>query len=165
MDAGQSFSSPDQPVHRHPAVVALIAVVFFEALCLLVATIVSIVEIFLAQPGAVGTTIALAVVVLLLLVGVASLGWGLLLGRKRLLGAVITWQFMQIAICIGLFEGLFGPWWTGLVAVLPAVAGIVLAVIKPVTGLLASPYRSEVEAAEARREAIRQAGKAAGKRR
>ncbi len=127
---------------------ALVVVVMLEAAELLFATVASVVAIASATPEERGTTIALAVTVLLLLVGVVLIGWGLLIGRKHLLGAVLTWQFMEVAVAIGAFEGVIGGpeyWWIGLVLLVPAIVGIALCLIKPVTSVFGRAPKAETE--------------------
>jgi len=138
VDRGQSLSQRDQPAHRHPAIIALVVIVFAQTLELLAATVASGLAIIPAPEQTRGVTIALAVTALLLCLGVGLLGWGLLVGRRHLLGAVLTWQFMEIAVAIGAFEGIIGGpdfWWVGLALLLPALAGVVLCVIRPVTSV------------------------------
>ena len=118
---------------------------FLEAAELLVATIASGIAIATASDAARGVMIALAVTVLLLFVGIAMVGWGLLVGRKHLLGAVLTWQLMVIAVSLGAFEGVIGGpqyWWLGLVLLIPALIGGVCCVLRPVTTVYAREPRA-----------------------
>ena len=109
---------------------------FLQALELLAATVASLVAIASATDAERGSTIALAVTVLVLCLGVGLIGWGLLVGRKHLLGAVLTIEVLEIAVSILAFQGVVagaGSWWIGLVLLLPAVAGVALCFVKPVT--------------------------------
>ena len=155
MDEGQSFSQRDQAPHRHPAITILIVIVFLEAAELLVATVASGVAIATASDTERGVMIALAVTVLLLFVGIAMVGWGLLVGRKHLLGAVLTWQVLVIAISLGAFEGVIGGpgfWWLGLVLLIPALVAGVCSVLRPVTAVYTrEPRVPETQADRARR--------------
>lgn len=143
MDEGQSFSEAGRRPHRHPAAIALIAIVFLETAALVVATVASAAAAVEASDAQRGSSIALAVTVGLFALGLGMLGWGLLIGRKHLLGGVLTWQVLQIACAIFAFQGLLGPWWIGWLLLVPGLAGLVLSCTKPLAAAYARAPKTD----------------------
>lgn len=121
------------PDPGHPAVRTLIAILFLEAAMVALGTILVIVGAFESQFTPL--TIALIVTGVLVTLGVAFLGRGLLRRRKRMLGGVLTWQVLQLGCAILGFQGWLGPQWLGWVVLVPALAGVVLCLSRPVVAV------------------------------
>ena len=121
---------------RHPAVTGLIALLWLETA--LIAAGAVLVFIGGVEAGFTPTTIALLVTAAILVAFVVSLAVGLRRQRRRLLGGVLTWQVLQLGCSIVGFQGLLGPEWLGWVLFVPALAGIILCISRPVVAVYGS---------------------------
>jgi len=121
-----------------PQLVALICIVFAEAVLLAVATIYLTFEMFTPDAQDALAAGALTVTTALFALGVLVLAIGLVRRWARIRGGVVLWQILQIACAIGAFQGLLGPTWIGWLLLVPAGVAIWLLFTKPVTALFAA---------------------------
>lgn len=125
--------SADPPTgSRHPAVIALLVILFAEAALLLVATGYLLVELVTATPSSLASALALLVLTALAAVWLVVIAVNLARGRAWVRAAAIVWQVLQIAVAIGSFQGLFAQPVIGVVLLVPALVAGVLALSKPV---------------------------------
>ena len=122
---------------RHPMVTGLLAIIALETVMLVVGA--ALVVWGAVQTGIGPITIALLVTTVLAALGLGLLGVGLAQRRRRLLGGVLTWQVLQLGCSIIAFQGVLGPEWMGWVLFVPAVAGIVLCMSRPVVAVYGGP--------------------------
>jgi hypothetical protein len=118
-------------------VTVLAAIVSFEAVLVLIATVLTIVGLVThgAKVEADGIAFIACLAIGFLWVGVAATGvW---LGRSWSRGLVITWQLFQLAVGVGAIEGLIATPLIGVVLLVLGVAGIVLVLTPAVTRRLA----------------------------
>jgi len=117
-----------------PMLVALAAIVFAEAIALVAGLIVLIATFDPRINAASGLALIVTTAVLAFLVGL--IGFGLTRRWRRIRGAVIVWQVLQAACGLIAMQGLLGPWWVGLVLIVPAAFGIWLAMSRSVAETL-----------------------------
>jgi len=124
----------DGPRPTPPTLRALTIIVFAEALAILAGCIVLIATFDPRINAASGLALIVTAAVFAVLVGV--LGLGLLRRWRRVRGAVIVWQVLQISCGLISLQGLLGPWWAGLVLIVPAAAAFWLAMSQSVAEAL-----------------------------
>jgi len=118
---------------RHPAVLALVAILALEAAALAAAAAFLLVDSTSHASGAGTADIALVATTALLALGVVMLAVGVARRWPRVRGGIVVWQVLQIAAAIAAFQGLLGPAWIGWIVLAPALAGLWLALSRPVT--------------------------------
>lgn len=129
----------DQPGRRPPLLIALAALLFAETALVLALVVWELVGLLTARPDSYASAIALFVL------GIITVGWGLatgiatLHGRGWIRASVVTWQVLQLAVAVGCFQGLYARPDLGWALLIPAVAGILLAVSKPVVQATSPP--------------------------
>jgi len=135
-----SSSRPARPA----ALLALAVLLFAETAVVLALVAWELLELFTARPDSYATAFAL------LALGVIAVGWGLATGlaalrsRGWIRASAVTWQVLQLAVAVGCFQGLYARPDVGWALLLPAIAGILLAVSKPVVRATSREHESAV---------------------
>jgi hypothetical protein len=120
-------------------VVVLVVVLALEFLAVAAVTVVLLVDLLVAPPAVLVNGLALIVLAALAALWLGAMVVGLLRGRPWVRSGVIVWQFLQIAIAVGAFQGVFRVPAIGWALLVPAVVALVLVFSKSVTALLARP--------------------------
>lgn len=133
---------PDAPVDgrgRPPLLVALAVLLLAETALVLALVVWELVGLLTSRPDSYATAIAL------LVLGVVAVAWGLATGIATLRAqgwiraSAVTWQVLQLAVAVGCFQGLYARPDIGWALLLPALAGILLAVSRPVVRATTRP--------------------------
>lgn len=108
--SGRQDQSPDAaPTPPGPrgaaALLVLVILLTLESLALWGVAIWQVVELLSARPASYASAIALLVLVLVAAVWVSAIARGVLRRRSWARGAAVTWQLVQIAVGIGMFQG------------------------------------------------------------
>lgn len=126
------MTSPGSSTRRHPALIALVVILFAESALLLAATIYLLVELVIATPDSLASAVALLVLTAAAAVWLALIAVNVLRGRSWVRAAIIVWQVLQIAVAIGCFQGTFAQPAVGWVLLVPALIAGLLVFSKPV---------------------------------
>ena len=127
---------PSSGKGARPVITALAAVLAVEAVLVLVATVITIVQ-FLAH-GAKVESDAIAFIVCLVIgfLWVAAAAVGVWLRRRWSRGLTITWQLIQLVVGVGAIEGLLAGPLAGVVLLVLAVIGGALVITPAATRAL-----------------------------
>lgn len=118
---------------RRPLQLLVLAgIVGLECLLLAAAAIFLLVELFVEVPVSYGSAIALLAIALLAAVWLALLFVHLLRGAPWTRAGIVVWQLLQIAVAIGLFQGVSARPDLAWALLLPSAVAIALAFSKPV---------------------------------
>lgn len=109
-----------------PALRLLLALLFAEAVAMIIAVVVLVADILTLPAASLATAIALTVLVAIAAVFVSAVAIGALRRQGWVRGAALMWQLVQLAIAIGAFQGTFAQPAIGWALVVPSVAVIVL---------------------------------------
>ncbi len=120
------------PRHRPALFWLLIVLITAEFLAVAVVTVGLIVDLFVSRPESYAAGIAVIVMAIVAAVWLGFIVTAALKGRAWMRGASIVWQVLQFAIGIGCFQGLTATPVVGWLLVVPAVAVVVLLMIRPV---------------------------------
>lgn len=108
--------------------VVLAALLFLEALLVTGVAVWLLVELLTVTPQSFASAVAIVVLVVLAAIWVVATAIGALRAQNWSRASAVTIQILQIAIAIGSFQGLYARPDLGWALLVPAVAGIVLAV-------------------------------------
>lgn len=114
------------PSPRPAALVVLALIVFAECALLLGATIFLVVELLVATPASLASAVALTVLVAIATVWVGFIAQGLLRGQPWTRGAAVVWQILQIAVAVGMFQGIYARPDLGWLLLIPSIVVLVL---------------------------------------
>jgi hypothetical protein len=128
---------------RHPAVIALVALLLVESAALFAAAGFFVLELFIAEANSVAT--AIGVIVLLAGGGLwlALIARGVLRGQSWTRSAVVVAQVLLGAIAVGSFQGDDARPDLGIILFIPVVLALVLLFQKPVLAATASRDNEE----------------------
>jgi hypothetical protein len=122
---------------RSPVIVGLLVLLALEFVAIAVVAVVLVVDLFVADATSVASGVALAILCIVAAIWMGAMIVGLLRAQPWVRSGVIVWQFLQVAIAIGAFQGVFRVPAVGWVLLVPAVIGLVLVLSRPATRLLA----------------------------
>lgn len=114
--------------HRPRMLVVLAALLVLEALLVIGVAVWLLVELLTVTPQSFASAVAIVVLVVLAAIWVVATAIGALRAQNWSRASAVTIQILQIAIAIGSFQGLYARPDLGWALLVPAVAGIVLAV-------------------------------------
>ena len=123
---------------RHPLVVALFVLVTAEFLLVAGVTIYLVIEILATNPSSYASGIALIVITAAAAAWLAVIAVNILRGRAWVRAATIVWQVVQIALSLGLFQGMLLNPSLGWYLLVPAVAVLALVFTPPVVSALST---------------------------
>lgn len=129
--------SPDRAAFRTPTVLGLAVVVGLEFLAVAVLTVVLVVDLVVAPPDSVVNGLALIVLAAVAAIWLGAMVLGLARARSWVRSGVVVWQFLQIALAVGAFQGVFRVPAIGWVLLLPALLALVLVFAPATTAVLA----------------------------
>ena len=112
---------------RPPLLIALAVLVGLEALLVTGAAVWLLVELVTVRPESYASAIAIVVLVIVAAIWVAATAAAVLRGRGWSRGSAVTIQVLQVAVAVGCFQGLYAEPVLGWALLIPALAGIVLA--------------------------------------
>ncbi len=129
---GAPGTAPERRPARPPQLIALLAVLVFDALLIAAGLAYLVVELLVERPDSLATAIAITVTVALALLGAVLVIVHLARGRAWARSGALVWQALQIALALGSFQGLFARYDIGWLLLAPALAAIVLLFLPPV---------------------------------
>ncbi|MFZ7089037.1 hypothetical protein [Curtobacterium sp. RRHDQ10] len=132
---------PDRGPLRSRALLVLVVIVGLEFLAVAAVTIVLLVDLLVTPPAVVANGIAIVVLAAVAALWLAFMVIGLVRSRPWVRSGIIVWQFLQIAIAVGAFQGVFREPAIGWALLVPALLALVLVFSKSVTARLARPDR------------------------
>ena len=112
---------------RPPLLIALAVLLFLEAVGAIALVVWLIAELVSAGPESYASGVALLVLAVLAAVWIAFTAVSTLRLKSWVRASAVTWQVLQIAVAIGSFQGLFARPDLGWALLVPALAGIALA--------------------------------------
>lgn len=124
--------SEEKPGNRHPYLVLLASIIFFESALLFAGLGYLIIELGSETPQSYPSAIALTALTGLAAVWVAVIGIGTLRRQPWIRGAAVVWQVLQASVAIGSFQGAFARPDVGWFLLIPAIVVLVLLFTKPV---------------------------------
>jgi hypothetical protein len=127
--SGLSNQSPDAarqaPGPRRPLALLVLAVLLaLEAITLWGVAVWQVIELLTAKPASFISAVAILVIVLIAAAWVSAIALNVLRHRSWVRAAAVTWQLLQIAVGIGLFQGVDANPVLGLAIVVPSLAVI-----------------------------------------
>jgi hypothetical protein len=93
------------PARRHPAVVALVVILWAETAVLAAATVLLVVELLVAPSASIGNAVMLAVIVALAAVWLGFIAAGVLRGQAWTRAAIVVVHVLVGAVAIGSVQG------------------------------------------------------------
>jgi hypothetical protein len=114
----------------------LAALLGLEAAAMVVLTVVLVVDVLVLPADSLASALALTVTVGVGAVGVIAVAVGLWRLRPWTRGAALVVQVLLGAVGLGALQGVFAQPAIGWALIVPAVAGVVLVLSKPVTAAL-----------------------------
>ncbi|MGO4692521.1 hypothetical protein [Glaciibacter sp. 2TAF33] len=118
-------AAPAVPARRRPLALLVAAVLLaLEAITLWGVVVWQVVELLTATPTSFTSAIALLVIALIAAVWVSAIALNVLRHRSWVRAAAVTWQLLQIAVGIGLFQGVDANPGLGLAIIVPSVVVI-----------------------------------------
>jgi hypothetical protein len=112
---------------RPPLLIALAVLLFLEAALVAGLTVWLIVDLLTMAPDSFVSAVAIVVLVALAAVWVTATAIGALQARGWSRASAVTIQILQIAVAVGSFQGFYARPDIGWALLIPALAGIVLA--------------------------------------
>lgn len=106
---------------RSRALLVLAVLLAVEAITLWGVAVWQVTELLTAKPASLTSAIAILVIVLIAAAWVSAIALNVLRHRSWVRAAAVTWQLLQIAIGIGLFQGVDANPVLGLAIVMPSV--------------------------------------------
>jgi hypothetical protein len=128
---------PDRTALRTPTVLGLAVVVTLEFLAVAVLTVVLVVDILVAPPASIASGLALIVLAAIAALWLGAMVVGLARGRSWSRSGVLVWQFLQVALAVGAFQGVFRVPAIGWVLLVPALVALALVFAPTTTAVLA----------------------------
>ncbi|MBG6212742.1 MAG: hypothetical protein LH475_10030 [Cryobacterium sp.] len=113
-------------LRRAPLLGVFVALLALEALALWAFSAWWVFELLSATPNSVGASLALFALTVVAAVWVSAITVGALRGRPWIRGAAVTWQFVQVMIAIGCFQGIYARPDVGWALLLPSIIVLVL---------------------------------------
>lgn len=129
-DRGANDAQPS--VHRHPAVLALVAVMVLETAALVVAVVYLVIQTLVASPASLASAVGITVIVAAGAVWVGFVAAGVFRGKAWTRAAVVVVQVLVAAVALGSFQGEGARPDLGVVMLAPALLALVLLFQKPV---------------------------------
>jgi hypothetical protein len=120
--------------HRSGRRRALVVLLTAEAMLLWIALAWQIFELISSEPAFLPSAIALMLINLLVAVWVSAIAVYSAKGRSWVRGAALSWQFVQIAISIGCFQGVYARPDVGWALLIPSIVVILLLLTPGVLG-------------------------------
>jgi hypothetical protein len=118
-------AAPAAPGQRRPlALLVAAALLTLESITLWGVVVWQVVELLTATPTSFTSAIALLVIALIAAVWVSAIALNVLRHRSWIRAAAVTWQLLQIAVAIGLFQGVDANPVLGLAIIIPSVVVI-----------------------------------------
>jgi len=119
--------APDARRAHPPLLIALAVLLGLEGLLVAAVAVWLLVELLTVRPESYASAVAILVLVVLAAVWVFATALGAVGGRGWSRGSAVTIQVLQIAVAVGCFQGLYAEPVLGWTLLLPALAGVVLA--------------------------------------
>ena len=107
-----------------------------EALLVWAAVVWQVVELLTSTPASMTSALAILVIGVLAAVWVSAIAWNALKGRHWVRAAAATWQFVQIAVAVGLFQGVYARPDLGWALLIPSSVVLVLLLSPSVVGAM-----------------------------
>lgn len=117
---------------RAPLLIALAVLLLLEALLVSAAAVWLVVELLTVRPQSYASAVAIVVLVIGAAVWIFATAIAAWRARGWSRGSAVTIQVLQIAIAVGCFQGLYAEPLLGWALLVPALAGIGIAVAPPV---------------------------------
>lgn len=111
---------------RRGPVLLLAIILAIEALTVWLVVAWQLFELLTATPSSFASAVAILVIVVIAGAWVSAIAVGVLRGRSWIRGAALTWQIVQVAVAVGLFQGTDARPDLGLALIIPSVIVIVL---------------------------------------
>ncbi|MEO7348402.1 MAG: hypothetical protein ABIW32_00840, partial [Terrimesophilobacter sp.] len=116
-----TFGGKQNAPLRPRAIVLLAAVLFVEAAMLAVLAGFLLYELVVEKPTSMASALAILALAIAATAALVAVGVGVLRMRPWVRGAALTWQFLQIAVAVGSFQGLFARSDIGWLLLVPAL--------------------------------------------
>lgn len=113
-------------LRRPPALIVLAAMLFVEALLLVLLAGFLVYELVADVPTSLASAIGILVLVVVAAGWLFVVGVGALFARPWVRAAALTWQVLQIAVAVGSFQGAFARQDIGWILLAPAIVVIIL---------------------------------------
>ena len=110
-----------------PLLIALAALLGLEALLVTAVAVWLLIELLTVRPESYASAVAIVALAVVAAVWVFATALAALRGRGWSRGSAVTIQVLQIAVAVGCFQGLYAQPVLGWALLIPALAGIVLA--------------------------------------
>lgn len=104
-----------------------------EALVMVGAVVVLLVDLMTQRPASISSAVALTVLVGLGAAWVVALFFASLRAKVWVRGGALIWQLIQFAIAVGTFQGETAQPLIGVLILIPTIAGILILLSKPIT--------------------------------
>ncbi|WEO78190.1 hypothetical protein BJQ94_03895 [Cryobacterium sp. SO2] len=125
-DPGLDGQNEPRRAPRPRALTLLAALLFAEAALLWAAVVWLILELLTDQPSSFASAVAILVLTIVAAVWVSTIAVATLRGRSWIRAAAMTWQFVQVFIAIGCFQGLYARPDLGWALLVPSALVVVL---------------------------------------
>jgi hypothetical protein len=109
---------------RPPALLVAAALLALEAITLWGVVVWQVIELLTATPASYTSAIALLVIALIAAAWVSAIALNVLRHRSWIRAAAVTWQLLQVAVGIGLFQGVDANPVLALAIIIPSVVVI-----------------------------------------
>ncbi|WP_223694713.1 hypothetical protein [Leifsonia poae] len=123
----ESHREANARVHRPPLLIALVVVLFIEALGVIGVTVWLLVELLTVEPVSYPGAVAIVVLVAIAAAWVVATAIGALQAGSWARASTVTIQILLIAVAVGSFQGFYARPDLGWALLVPALVGIVLA--------------------------------------
>jgi phosphoglycerol transferase MdoB-like AlkP superfamily enzyme len=118
---------PTAPGTRPPAALLLLTVLLsLEAAVLWAVSVWQVFELLTDRPASFASAVAILVILVIAALWVTAMAVGVLRRRPWIRGAAVTWQLVQLAVGVGMFQGADARPDLGWALVVPAVVVIAL---------------------------------------
>jgi hypothetical protein len=118
---------PTAPATRRPAALLLLtALLSLEAAVLWAVTAWQVFELLTDRPASFASAVAILVILVIAALWVTAMALGVLRRRSWIRGAAVTWQLVQLAVGVGMFQGADARPDLGWALVVPSVVVIAL---------------------------------------
>jgi hypothetical protein len=126
-DVAVSELSPNSPRPKLPPLLAALAgVLLLEAVAMVAVAVLLLVELLTQPAASLGGALFLVVLAVLAAAGLFALFVGTIRKRGWTRGPTFVWQFVQLAIAVGAFQGQFARVDIGWLLLIPSVVAIAL---------------------------------------
>lgn len=112
---------------RPPLLIALVVLLTLEGLLVAAAAVWLLIELLTVRPDSYASAVAILVLVVLATIWVLATALGAFRAQGWSRASAVTVQVLQLAVAVGCFQGLYAEPALGWTLLIPAVAGILLA--------------------------------------